>query len=135
MTPKKDSAVANDTAWKWTPENDRKLFVLAFGRTGLGKEEWTKIATALSPNLTWNAVRQRLAKFRSEQKTAYDKLGWALPQGSAVKGNTASPVKRKCSEEGNEGEEVAVKSKKARAKKGGSVEAVKEEEEDADEWF
>jgi hypothetical protein len=69
-------------------------------------------------------VRQRIGKFRAEQKKKYEELGWALPEGTPAKAKAPATLKRKSSDgegvddvEGAEAE-TPVKAKKPRAKKG-----------------
>ncbi|KAJ4989381.1 hypothetical protein SVAN01_05106 [Stagonosporopsis vannaccii] len=115
-TPDADVGSGEGT-WKWTPENDRTLFLLILGRGALGKEEYEKIAAALSPNVNWNGVRQRISKFRGEQKKKFEELGWDVAGDTPVKGKaTATPRKHKAGGEEGEGVETPSKGKKTRAK-------------------
>ncbi|KAF3038102.1 hypothetical protein E8E12_003993 [Didymella heteroderae] len=117
--------------WKWTPENDRTLFLMMMGRGTVGKYDYGQMATALSSKTNWNAVRQRVEKFRQEQKAKFEDLGWALPDGSPAKAKAApaTPKKRKGSDEEG-GDETPSKTKKPRAKKAPkSEETVHDDEE------
>lgn len=82
--------------------------------------------------MNWNGVRQRIGKFRSEQKKMFEDLGWDVADTPAKTKAPATPRKRKMAgEEGEgEGDETPSKANKGRAKKVKSEERVIDEEEE-----
>ena len=71
----------------------------------------------------YNGVRQRISKFRKEQRARMEELGWTLPDGATetpTKTPTKSPKKRTAAaEKSDEGGDAEVESptKKPRARK------------------
>ncbi|KAJ4313359.1 hypothetical protein N0V94_006991 [Neodidymelliopsis sp. IMI 364377] len=139
MPPKKKTTYTTDatiseageTKFGWTPENDRALLILTFGRNPT-TEDYQKFVTALPAGASYNGVKIRCSKLRMEMKKRYEKLGWevldtapAKAKGSAGAG--AASKKRKAADDGDgngdgaadaDAEETPVTSKKPRAKKG-----------------
>lgn len=91
--------------------------------------------------MNWNGVRQRISKFRGEQKKKFEELGWDAVGGAVGGGGGDTPAKSKApatprkrkggaDNDGGEGQETPSKAKKGRAEKVKSEEVgVKEEEE------
>lgn len=75
-------------------------------------------------------MRQRVGKFRAEQKTKFAELGWAPPENAVPKAKGPAGKKRKGSEDDEDAGEEVGKGKKSRAKK---VKKVDEVDEDEDE--
>ncbi|RYO15438.1 hypothetical protein AA0111_g11662 [Alternaria arborescens] len=108
------------------------LFILIIERQ-LTTEDYHKIVEALPPGANYNGVRQRISKFRKEQRARMEELGWALPDGTAtkapVKTPTKSPKKRAvATEKSDEGGDAEAESptKKPRARKPKKENAKKE---------
>ncbi|KAF1933397.1 uncharacterized protein M421DRAFT_195917 [Didymella exigua CBS 183.55] len=123
MPPKKKTAdgaeaaaSGGETKFSWTPENDRIVLLLSFGRN-IGPADYVKFVTALPAGANFQGVRQRISKLRMEQKKKYEDLGWELTTEATAKAKApATPKKRKGGDEEG-GEETPSKAKNPRAKK------------------
>ncbi|CAN9218167.1 unnamed protein product [Alternaria alternata] len=122
MPPKK-KVVADESAEAAGDGNERALFILIIERQ-LTTDDYHKIVEALPPGANYNGVRQRISKFRKEQRARMEELGWALPDGTATKAPAKTPNKSPkkravATEKSDEGGDAEAESptKKPRARK------------------
>ncbi|KAF2199318.1 hypothetical protein GQ43DRAFT_442593 [Delitschia confertaspora ATCC 74209] len=125
-----EGAESADKTFKWSAENDHKLLILALNRINIGPKDYNEFVTAM-PGSTYNGVRFRIAKFRTEQMKLYEELGWAMPAAksatpvpSPIKKKNGAPEKRDASEmmEGPEDKEGAILGKKEEGNDGAADE-------------
>ncbi|KAH3907013.1 hypothetical protein HBI56_113970 [Parastagonospora nodorum] len=101
-----------------------ELLVLTQGRY-LSGEDYERLVTAF-PGTNLNGVRIKCSRFRVEQRNLYEELGWALPDGGAVK---KTPSKRGADDQG---EGTPTKKPRAKKGKGKKDEVVKSDEGEGD---
>ncbi|KAF2847305.1 hypothetical protein T440DRAFT_539868 [Plenodomus tracheiphilus IPT5] len=124
MPPKKATAAtittgeAESGAFRWTPENERRLLVLTQGRQ-LNGAEYERLLTVF-PGTNLNGVRIRCSRLRVEQRKLYEEYGWdldsAVVAGGATAKKTATTTGKKRGAVRDEGGEESPK-KRGRAKK------------------
>ncbi|KAF2254060.1 hypothetical protein BU26DRAFT_234765 [Trematosphaeria pertusa] len=90
MPPKKSAAAAKaehgdgeGDKFRWTPENDRRLLILAL-RGNVTGADYHEFVKAMPAGASFQGVRQRLGKLRREQQQIYEDMGWTLPDGKAT---------------------------------------------------
>ncbi|KAF1947138.1 hypothetical protein EJ02DRAFT_430325 [Clathrospora elynae] len=112
MPPKKNVAAAEGAEaesgpFRWTLENERKLFVLIQGRYPTSGD-YERLLTQF-PGTNLKGIQIKCSRFRVEQRKLYDEYGWTLPEsGVKSKGtpNKAPATPRKNRAAGDDDDEA-----------------------------
>jgi hypothetical protein len=117
-SPGKASPSPSPTKVTWDAENDRKLFLLTFGRS-ITASEHAQLSKAF-PGSTTSSIRNRLSTLRAEMRKLHESLEYKVSGVSGKKVSAALDkkssafLKRGIDEVDESEEEVATPSKKAK---------------------
>jgi hypothetical protein len=117
-SPGKATSSPSPTKVTWDADNDRKLFLLTFGRS-IAASEHAQLSKAFPGSMT-SSIRNRLGALHAEMRKMHESLEYEVP-GVSAKKVSATPDKKSSAflkrgvDEVNESEEEAVTpSKKAK---------------------